>query len=196
MSKMYQAYSDFDLIALLKTEDVEAFDVLYTRYFGKLYNHAYEKLHDRFLAQEVVQDLFVGFWENRHKIDVKVSLGSYFFVAIRNLIINQFKKQLIYEQHIDKIVLTQSAITDETNEWLDYVDLQSAYQNALQELPEKCGEVFKMSRNGMSQKEIAETLQISQKTVEQHITKALRTLRLLLNAHLNALIGGAFFFLS
>ena len=196
MSKMYQAYSDFDLIALLKTDDVEAFEMLYTRYFGKLYNHAYEKLHDRFLAQEVVQELFVGFWENRHKIEVKVSLASYFFVAIRNLIINQFKKQLIYEQHIDKIILTQSSITDETNEWLDYLDLQVAYQNALQELPEKCGEVFKMSRNGMSQKEIAETLHISQKTVEQHITKALRSLRSLLNAHMNTLIGCVFLFLS
>ena len=125
-----------------------------------------------------------------------MSLASYFFVAIRNLIINQFKKQLIYEQHIDKIILTQSSITDETNEWLDYLDLQVAYQNALQELPEKCGEVFKMSRNGMSQKEIAETLHISQKTVEQHITKALRSLRSLLNAHLNTLIGCVFLFLS
>lgn len=186
---MYQSYSDFDLISLLKSDDVVAFETLYARYFGKLYNHAYEKLHERFLAQEVVQDLFVSFWQNRHKVEVHTSLASYFFTAIRYLIINQFKKQMIYEQRIDKLALTHRTFTDETNEWLDYKDLQAEYQSALQELPEKCREVFIMSRNGASNKEISESLNISIKTVEQHITKALRTLRLLLNSHLNTLSG-------
>jgi RNA polymerase sigma-70 factor (family 1) len=189
MPNLYQAYSDFDLIALLKGDDILAFDTLYARYFGKLYNHAYEKLHDRFLAQEVVQDLFVSFWQNRYKIEVHTSLASYFFTAIRYLIINQFRKQMLYEQKIDKMALTQSQSTNETNEWLDYKDLQFEYQAALQELPEKCREVFTMSRNGASNKEIAESLNISTKTVEQHITKALRTLRKLLNSHLNMLAG-------
>jgi RNA polymerase sigma-70 factor (family 1) len=188
MPNSYQAYTDFDLIALLKTDDVAAFDTLYARYFSKLYNHAYEKLHDRYLAQEVVQDLFVSFWQNRHKVEVHTSLASYFFVAIRYLIINQFKKQMIYEQKIDKITLTQSQITDETNELLNLKDLQTEYQAALQELPEKCREVFVMSRNGATNKEIGEALNISVKTVEQHITKALRTLRISLNAHLNTLV--------
>lgn len=189
MPNMYQTFTDFDLITLLKTDDVLAFDTLYARYFGKLYNHAYEKLHDRFLAQEVVQDLFVSFWQNRHKIEVHTSLASYFFTAIRYLIINQFKKQMFYEQRIDKMALTQSKFTDETNEWLDYRDLQSEYQSALQKLPEKCREVFTMSRNGATNKEISETHNISIKTVEQHITKALRTLRVLLNSHLNTFSG-------
>jgi RNA polymerase sigma-70 factor (family 1) len=192
MPNMYQTYTDFDLINLLKVDDVVAFDTLYARYFGKLYNHAYEKLHNRFLAQEVVQDLFVSFWQNRYKIEVHTSLASYFFVAIRYLIINQFKKQLIYEQKIDALTVTQNQITDETNEWLDYKDLQTEYQAALQELPEKCREVFTMSRNGATNKEIAEALNISTKTVEQHITKALRTLRILLNSRLNALMGMVF----
>lgn len=186
MPTMYRAYTDFDLIALLKSDDILAFDTLYARYFRKLYNHAYEKLHDRFLAQEVVQDLFVRFWQNRYKVEVHTSLASYFFVAIRYLIINQFKKQMVYEQKIDQMTLAQSQVTDETNEWLDYKDLQHKYQAALQELPEKCREVFTMSRNGASNKEIAEALDISTKTVEQHITKALRTLRILLQSHLNA----------
>jgi RNA polymerase sigma-70 factor (family 1) len=196
MPNMYQTYTDFDLVSLLKGDDILAFDTLYARYFGKLYNHAYEKLHDRFLAQEVVQDLFVSFWQNRYKIEVHTSLASYFFVAIRYLIINQFKKQLIYEQKIDKMTLTQSQITDETNEWLDLKDLQTDYQSALQELPEKCREVFTMSRNGATNKEIAEALNISTKTVEQHITKALRTLRILLNSHLNTLGGMVFLAIS
>ena len=189
MPNLYQTYTDFDLVALLKSDDVLAFETLYARYFGKLYNHAYEKLHDRYLAQEVVQDLFVSFWQSRYKVEVHTSLTSYFFVAIRYLIINQFKKRMIYEQKIDKLTLTQSQITDETNEWLDYKDLQTEYQAALQELPEKCREVFTMSRNGSSNKEIAEALNISIKTVEQHITKALRTLRILLNSRLNTFVG-------
>jgi RNA polymerase sigma-70 factor (family 1) len=196
MPNMYQTYTDFDLIALLKADDILAFDTLYARYFGKLYNHAYEKLHDRYLAQEVVQDLFVRFWQSRHKVEVHTSLASYFFVAIRYLIINQFKKQLIYEQKIDKLTLTQSQITDETNEWLDLKDLQTDYQAALHTLPEKCREVFTMSRNGATNKEIGEALNISTKTVEQHITKALRTLRVLLNSHLNTLIGMVFLMMS
>ncbi len=191
MPKQYQTYSDFDLVALLKADDIEAFEVLYTRYFSKLFNHAYEKLHDRNLAQEVVQDLFIHFWHNREKIEVRVSLASYFFVSLRNLIINQFKKRLIYEKHIDKLALTQNQATDETNEWLDFQDLQAEYQRALQELPEKCREVFMMSRNGASHKEIAAAQGISIKTVEQHISKALRTLRTLLHTRLNTLLGAA-----
>lgn len=189
MPNIYQAYSDFDLIALLKADDVRAFDTLYARYFGKLYNHAYEKLHDRFLAQEVVQDLFISFWQNRHKIEVHTSLASYFFVAIRYLIINQFKKQMSYEKNIANLVQKQSQVTDEVNEWLDFKDLQTEYHSALAELPEKCREVFTMSRSGATNKEIAEALNISSKTVEQHITKALRTLRVLLNSRLNSFIG-------
>lgn len=191
MPKPYQTYSDFDLITLLKADDAEAFEALYKRYFGKLFNHAYEKLHDRALAQEVVQELFVHFWHNREKIEVRVSLASYFFVSLRNLIINQFKKRLIYEQHIDKLALIQNQATNETNEWLDYQDLQAEYQRALQELPEKCREVFMMSRNGASHKEIAAAHDISLKTVEQHISKALRTLRRLLHTRLNTLLGTA-----
>jgi RNA polymerase sigma-70 factor (family 1) len=185
MPNTYQAYTDFDLIALLKEDDVSAFDTLYSRYFGKLYNHAYEKLNDRFLAQEVVQDLFVRFWQNRHKLEVHTSLASYFFGAIRYLVINQYKKQMIYEQKIDAHAFTQSESSDATNEWLDFKDLQTEYQAALQQLPEKCREVFLMSRNGASNKEIAEALGISIKTVEQHMTKALRTLRILLQSRLN-----------
>lgn len=196
MPNMYQAYTDFHLVSLLKGDDTLAFDTLYARYFGKLYNHAYEKLHDRYLAQEVVQDLFVSFWQNRYKVEVHTSLASYFFVAIRYLIINQFKKQLTYEQKIDKMTLTQSQITDETNEWLDYEDLKTEYQAALQELPEKCREVFTMSRNGATNKEIGEALNISTKTVEQHVTKALRTLRVLLSSHLNTLVGMVFLAVS
>jgi RNA polymerase sigma-70 factor (family 1) len=165
---------------------------LYARYFSKLYNHAYEKLHDRFLAQEVVQDLFVSFWQNRNKLEVHTSLASYFFVAIRYLIINQFKKQMIYEQKLARIAQTQSSMTDEINEWLDLQDLQTDYQAALKQLPEKCSEVFTMSRNGATNKEIAEALNISPKTVEQHITKALRTLRYLLRSKLNTVVGVAF----
>jgi RNA polymerase sigma-70 factor (family 1) len=196
MPNIYQAYTDFDLIALLKADDVRAFDTLYARYFGKLYNHAYEKLHDRFFAQEVVQDLFVSFWQNRHKIEVHTSLASYFFVSIRYLIINQYKKQMIYEQKLVQVAQTQSQMTDEINEWLDFQDLQTEYQAALKQLPEKCSEVFTMSRNGATNKEIAEALNISPKTVEQHITKALRTLRVLLNSRLNTLVGIVFLGIS
>jgi DNA-directed RNA polymerase specialized sigma24 family protein len=74
----------------------------------------------------------------------------------------------------------------------DLIALQMEYQAALQELPEKCREVFTMSRNGATNKEIGEALNISTKTVEQHITKALRTLRILLNSHLNSLVGMVF----
>ena len=192
MPNLYQAYADFDLIALLKEDDVKAFDTLYARYFGKLYNHAYEKLHDRFLAQEVVQDLFVSFWQNRHKIEVHTSLASYFFVSTRYLIINQYRKQMIYEQNLAKMAQSQSQLSDETNEWLDYQDLQAEYQAALKQLPEKCSEVFTMSRNGATNKEIAEALNISLKTVEQHITKALKTLRSVLSSRLNTIVGIVF----
>ncbi|MFD1818091.1 RNA polymerase sigma-70 factor [Pseudarcicella hirudinis] len=187
MAQMFRAYTDSELIALVKSNEVKAFDELYRRYFNKLYNHAYEKLHDRFMAQETVQDLFVEFWQKRHEIEISQSVPAYLFISIRNLAINQLKKQLAYQKHTEKFSLLKGDSTNETNEQIAINDLQESYHQALAHLPEKCREVFTLSRNGYSNVEIAEKLGISPKTVEQHITKALRIMRLLLKTHMNLL---------
>lgn len=94
MPNSYQAYTDFDLIALLKSDDFQAFETLYSRYFGELYNHAYQKLRDYSAAQAVVQSLFVHFWQNRHTIDAKTVLTTHFFAGIRYLVIAELRKKM------------------------------------------------------------------------------------------------------
>lgn len=119
----YRTYSDFELLDILKDDDINAFNEIYSRYFKKLYNHAYEKLNDPILADEVLQELFISFWTNRAKVDVKKSLSSYFFVSIRYIIINQLKKQMRYESNMEQVVLTYSNSSDNALEWVYYVDL-------------------------------------------------------------------------
>jgi RNA polymerase sigma-70 factor (ECF subfamily) len=193
----HSSLSDFELITLLKADDEVAFKVLYDRYFSALYNHAYEKLHDRCLAQEAVQDVFVHIWQHRQQLYIQKSVGAFLFIATRNVVINQFKKQIIYQKHCDTFATKpQNTATNFTDEWMNYKDLHNSYQSALQQLPEKCRKVFLLSREGYTYQEISTMLGISPNTVEQHIRRALQTMRLLLTTHLNTWLGASFLWIS
>lgn len=174
-NNLLKHFDDETLLALLQDhDDVNAFEEIYLRYLPMLYNKANEKLRNHFMAQEAIQDLFISFWQNYPKIQLQTNLRNYLFGIVKNQIINQFRKQLLQE----KLLLQEIDSTNCTEETLAYETLNNDYQHALSKLPEKCREVFLLSRMGHTNKEIASKLQIAEKTVEQHITKALRLLRL------------------
>lgn len=175
--------TDEALHKLLKDEDRLAFNVLYERYWKKLYNTVNKRIKDREAAEEIVQDLFTSIWINRKKINIHTSFEHYLYSAIRYLIIANFQKQankLKFEEGFSRV----STIADNTTEDVILTnDLIASLNYQVYALPDKCRSVFELSRKGhKTNKEIATTLGISEKTVENHMTRALKILRISLSS--------------
>ncbi|MCY7350416.1 MAG: RNA polymerase sigma-70 factor [Cytophagaceae bacterium] len=192
MIASYEKNSDEQLLELVRNDDERAFDVLYHRYFARLYNYAYEKMHDQALAQDAVQELFVTLWLNRHQLAV-TSVRAYLFSATKYIIINQLRKDLVRERHTSLWERQTTAHANVTEQEVGVNELKNQYQTGVAALPEKCRQVFMLSRSGKTNKEVSQELHISEKTVEQHISKALRLLRNHLREHLNAIVFIAVF---
>ncbi|HEV7347809.1 RNA polymerase sigma factor [Telluribacter sp.] len=176
MSERYVKYSDEDLLELMRRHDDElAFDELYHRYVHQLMQTAVRKTGDSAVAEDLVQELFVKFWINRHKCTIQKSLPAYLHGMLRNYVVTYYyQEQAKHPRSLDEA----KWITDEnTSEQIQYNILNDFYEQSLQKLPEKCRQVFVLSRKGYSLKEIAQLHNISDKTAEAHISKALRILR-------------------
>lgn len=188
MDSRYKSYSDELILALIAENDDElAFAQLYDRYFRLLFNHAISKVGSRFAAQEIVQELFVSLWQQRQRGPVQCC-RSYLFAGVRNLIISYYRKEFTRQQHYNRWESQHEGFNEATEQQVLTTDLNERYEKGLHLLPPKCREVFLLSRQGVSNRQIAEQLDISEKTVEQHITKALRLLKEYLKEHFVAIL--------
>ncbi len=168
--------TDQQILQHLAQDDVRAFDFLYQQYFSKLYSVVYKRLQNRELTEEVVQELFISLWERRAVLAISTTIESYLFSSIKYLVIAQYKKNNLFEKYSNS--LNQEVHNDNfTEQAVSFDELNGAYQNALKLLPERCREVFLLKRSGLSQREISEKMDISEKTVENQMTKALKFLR-------------------
>ena len=184
METPYAHLSDEELLtSLTVSDDREAFEILYLRYSARLFDYVHARVDDRYTAQEIVQELFVGLWQKRGSLSIQ-TCRAYLFSVAKNLVISH------YRQAIARAARQQSWAADwRAEEELTYQetiaqDLSIRYQKGLKLLPDKCQRVFTLSRDGLTNREVAERLDISEKTVEQHITKALRFLKVYLKEHL------------
>lgn len=172
----YSTFTDEELTALLKVGDHAAFTEIYQRYWKKLFYIAGKKLNSLDEAEEVVQNIFLSLWNRRETISITSTLGAYLTVSVKYWIIKILDKQHHQQKYAQSIA--SNILDDSTQQWLEFMDLKEILDKYITELPEKCQLVFKMSRNhNMSQKQIAEELNISEKTVEAHLGKAIKTLR-------------------
>lgn len=184
----YRNFTDPELTALLENGDHVAFTEIYNRYWKKLFLVAAHKIKDLEEAEEIVQHIFVSLWNRRDSLKITSSLSAYLAVSVKYRVIKSLDKQ--YHQQKYTASLGMKGITDDsTQEWLDFLELKERLEKLVCALPEKCRLVYRMSReNGCSQKKIAEELEISEKTVEAHLGKALKTLRAGLNQFMMTLL--------
>lgn len=170
--------TDSSLTQQLIAGDTNAFEIAFSKWYTPLVNFAKGILNDQALAEEQVQEVYIRLWEKREFLNPSLPIFPYLLKSVRNRCLNALEHQKVERKYVTHTQRQyQSEILnydfDEVSE-----DLLEKLHEAIQELPEKCREVFKLSRfEGLSHREIHDKLHISTKTIENHITKALKILK-------------------
>ncbi len=178
-----------DLVSLLSEDDHQAFTEIYNRFWHKLFAVAYHRLKSEPDAEEVVQDVFLSLWRRRREMQLTFTLSTYLSVAVKYQIITKLARIRRRDEHFNSLGQLPEPGIDSTSEWLSEKELKERIAECVNTLPEKCRIVFLMSREkGHTHRQIASELNISEKTVEGHISKALFILRRSLNISLPLLL--------
>ncbi|MES2456132.1 MAG: RNA polymerase sigma-70 factor [Bacteroidota bacterium] len=175
-----QKHTDIELVELLRSGNRNAFTEIYNRYWNKLFTAAANKLEDFQAAEDIVQQLFITIWDRREVLQINSSLEAYLSVAVKYRVLKALARQF-REKHLSDEA-TEAVLAEipdnSTQQWLEFEELRARLSILIDALPEKCQTVYRMSRDqGLSQKQIAEKLEVSEKTVEWHISNALKALR-------------------
>ena len=166
------------LITTLRAGDIAAFEMLFRAYYQLLCNYAYTFVRDREEAEEIVQSTFMNIWEKRDNLTIHTGVKPYLYAMVRNACLNLLKHEKIKQRH----AATELAVAERSSESVaravEASELEHRIVAAMAKLPEQCRLVFKLSRfEDLKYAEIADQLNISVKTVENQMGKALRVMR-------------------
>ncbi|MCD0486701.1 RNA polymerase sigma-70 factor [Pedobacter sp. MC2016-14] len=180
MSAKVVSYNDTeerDLLALVKTGDYSAFKTIYNKYWSILYASAYNVLRDKDSSMDIVQEIFIWFWEHRLNWTL-TSCKGYLLTAVKFKVANYIRNDKVRSTFFDQLADLQEVVADDINLMIEVAELRQFIDTFINDLPEKCREIFHLSRVGqLSNREIAEKLGISEKTVANQINTALNKLR-------------------
>jgi|SRR6478736_168182 len=170
-------HNEQDLIASLKQGDEGAYNYIFTHYWKSLYLQAFAKLQSREAAEEVVQELFVALWEKRNILLIN-NFPHYLRMALRNKCIDHIRKQIVKEKYWNYYKTFLPHEENSTQETISYNNLVEAMESGIARMPEKTKKIFVLSRlEGKSIADVAQLIRLSEKSVEYHLTKCLKTLK-------------------
>lgn len=176
---------DNDFLLLIQQGNLNAFEELYLNMQPRLYAFSRKFIDDKEISKDIVQEIFFEFWENRNSLAIKSSLNAYLFRTLHNKCLNYIrtlKVQEKYSNYVDiKLKETELHFYDHETEGyksIFFEEVQEILKASIENLPESCREIFHLSRVvGLSNKEIANKLNISVRTVENQIYRALKVLK-------------------
>ena len=172
-------------LVLLKNDSRKSFEQLYHRYSGKLYNFVMKvSKGDSYIAEEMVQRTFIKVWETKEYINSDKSFISYLCTIAKNMLLNEYEHQsvqFIYHEYIKMNTIDEDSNTEKQ---VDKNLLEEYIEKLTKKLPPKRQEIFILSRkDGLSNKEIAERLNISESTIETQLSKALAFMKTQIQKH-------------
>jgi RNA polymerase sigma-70 factor, Bacteroides expansion family 1 len=176
MPGRYHTYEDDILLTLLAKGDKQAFTEIYDRYWEKLYYIAGKKVINLGEAENLVHDIFLDLWQRRETLVIQTRLSHYLAVAMKFRVLKLLARQK-----------RMSKLTMEAKEWvgadnpekdLQFEDLNKKLGQLVNDLPPQCRIAFQLRNEGRTQKEIASAMNIAEHTVERHISRALKSLRI------------------
>lgn len=177
-------------IKALSEGDITHFEMLFKTYYRPLCHYAYTFLQDREDAEEIVQSTFLLIWEKRETLAIHASVKPYLYAMVRNACLNVIKHNKVRQKHAGEELAVADRSHDAVMQIISSNELQGRIAIAIQSLPDQCRLVFKLSRfEDLKYAEIATQLNISVKTVENHMGKALRIMREQLKDYLPLVIA-------
>lgn len=151
----------------------QAFEAIFHRYWKRLYTYAYKIYQEKAVCEDIVQEVFISLWD-KNKNSKILNLEAYLLKAVKYKVANHIRSLKFSTAQIEYL----ESIPDEPNHHLEYKEFEKKMMSQIELLPQKCKEVFKLSRiEQKSNKEIAQALSLSVRTVETHISNALSFLR-------------------
>jgi RNA polymerase sigma-70 factor (ECF subfamily) len=164
----------------IQNRDATAFEKFYKEHYKLFFLTACQYLKNAALAQEIVNDVFIKIWQESNNLNIQTSLKSYIYRAVINRCLNEIDRGKREKQHLGELVRRPEAHAELRS--MEDNELKVMLYQAIDQLPEQCRKVFMMSRfDGLKQQEIAHQLDISIKTVKNHVTHALKQLHKVLS---------------
>ena len=191
-----KVYNEADVIKDLKRGSGEAFEIIYNRYVGKLYNFMLGITRgDEYMSEEMVQTAFIRLWETRERIDTGKSLISYLATIAKNNLYNKYKRQTVELIYREMVLREETEIDHTTEQQVEGEWLKRSLDDLIDQMPPGRKNIYKLSRQQeMSTKEIAEKLGISVSTVETQLSLATKYMKNELLKHRDKLIFIALLF--
>jgi RNA polymerase sigma-70 factor (family 1) len=172
----YHLYTDEQLVCYLMNGDESAFVAIYDKYWKTLIGLAYNHTKNRLTAEEIVQEVFYSLWKRKNELAIN-SLNAYLATAVKFSVFKQIRQTKLHAELLECNYTTSTY--EKLEDQIDAKFLQEYIDGIIEQLPEKCRQVYIYSRQaGLKNYEIAHQMQIGEKAVEAHITKALKILRL------------------
>lgn len=182
----YNALSDKELFALLKQGDQFAYTEIFERYTEVLLRHAFRLLADREEANDVIQDVLMTLWQKRETLEFKTSLSAYLYAAVRNRIFDLLSHQKVVLRYAASISSFMVEGYNMVDDQIREKELARVIEKEILALPERMRVVFLLNKKeGLSYKEIAEKLNITDQTAKQQVYKALKQLKLKIDTYLS-----------
>jgi RNA polymerase sigma-70 factor (family 1) len=181
-------YPDDQLLLELQSGDHRAFKEIYERYADKLIAFALKKIQNEDEAMDMVQELFLSVWKNRHTIQVNGALEAYLIVSINYMTYKWYKKQSLQPQSLNGIIELPGIAEDSTAQKLSFAELSFLINREIADMPEKMRQVYLCSRErDMNGQQIATELGISHQTVRNQISSALGRLKKIVHHYYNVI---------
>lgn len=178
-------YTDSELVTGLHEGNEMVFESIFKSYYERLCNYANTFISDMEEAEEMVQGTFLTLWEKHNLIDVHTSLKSYLYRAVHNNCMNHIRHSEIKREYSTEYLHYADIEYEQVSNEVIGKELERKIHNSVESLPPQCRAVFKLSRyENLTYNEISEKMGLSVKTIENHMIKALRTLRIDLKEYL------------
>jgi RNA polymerase sigma-70 factor (family 1) len=158
--------------------DEKSFKKLFNEYSALLCKYSIRFVRDSDLAENIVKEVFITLWEKRNSISIQLSVKSYLYASVKNRSIDYLRSRIAKIKYVKDELLNDMSEPVDFSSTLEEKELSEIITKAVEQLPEMCGIIFSMRRFGdFTNKQISEELHISVKTVENHISKAIKKLR-------------------
>lgn len=166
------------LVRRIRDDHVDSFELLYHRYMRKLYYFSFNYLKIKEEAEEIVQTVFINLWEHRKSLDDSLSIKSYLYKSTTNAVYNQLKRNALRNKWVEQKLLKPEPASNETFEQIYYHDLEQTIDQIIAKLPPQQRKIYILNRiEGLSYEEISKQLDLSVRTVENQMYRALKVIK-------------------